>query len=295
MINEPAVAFAAYLNNELDATGVQREDKAKVEADMTLSKEFHQFAGSCTYYVGFNHLKKPFDNPTVRRALSTAIDRAGFVKNILGGQGLPARQFLPPGFPGYFETELEEQVYNPALAQKFLADAGYPFAKGFPQLKLSYSSNARNKARMEALADSVRKVLWVDIVLDPVESRAYTALLKKQETTPPMFVAGWCQDYPDPQNWYSLVFTSNSSIDHTAWKNKEYDRLCDAGDKELDSAKRIVYYRQAAQLLLSDAAVAFFYHSVAWILIKSRVQGYREDPLEYFLGEHDLYNLKLSM
>ena len=294
MINEPAVAFAAYLNNELDQTGVQREDKAKVEADMTLSKEFHQFAGSCTYYVGFNHLIKPFNNTTVRRALSAAVDRAGFVKNILGGQGLPARQFLPPGFPGYFETELEEQVYNPELAQKLLADAGYPLAKGFPQLKLAYSSNARNKARMEALADSLRKVLWIDVVLDPVESRAYTALLKKQETTPPMFVAGWCQDYPDPQNWYSLVFTSSSSIDHTSWKNKEYDKLCDAGDKELDNVKRTGYYRQAAQLLLSDAAVAFFYHSVAWSLIKSRVQGFREDPLEYFLGEHDLYNLKLS-
>mgnify|MGYP003339940862 FL=1 len=70
--------------------------------------------------------------------------------------------------------------------------------------------------------------------------------------------------------------------------------LCDAGDKELDNTKRTGYYRQAAQLLLSDAAVAFFYHSVAWTLVKSRVQGYREDPLEYFLGEHDLYNLKLS-
>ncbi|NBT19131.1 MAG: hypothetical protein EBT00_10220 [Proteobacteria bacterium] len=49
MINEPAVAFAAYLNNELDATGVQREDKARVDGDPVLSKEFHQFAGSCTY------------------------------------------------------------------------------------------------------------------------------------------------------------------------------------------------------------------------------------------------------
>ena len=294
MINEPAVAFAAYLNNELDATGVQREDKARVDGDPVLSKEFHQFAGSCTYYVGFNNIVKPFNNPKVRQALSAAVDRGGFVKNILGGQGIPARQFLPPGFPGYFEYELEEQVYNPELAQKLLADAGYPFAKGFPQVKLSYSSNARNKARMEALADSLRKVLWIDIVLDPIESRAYTALLKKQETTPPMFVAGWCQDYPDPQNWYSLVFTSNSSIDHTSWKNKEYDRLCDLGDKELDVKKRTDYYRQAAQLLLAEAPVAFFYHSVAWSLIKARIQGYREDPLEYFLGEHDLYNLKLS-
>ncbi|MSQ44249.1 MAG: peptide ABC transporter substrate-binding protein [Chloroflexi bacterium] len=294
MINEPAVAFAAYLNNELDGTGVQREDKARVDGDPVLSKEFHQFAGSCTFYIGFNNAKKPFDNMKVRQALSAAVDRSGYVKNILGGQGIPARQFLPPGFPGHFETELEEQVYNPELAQKLLAEAGYPWAKGFPQLKLTYSSNARNKARNEALADMLRKVLWIDVVLDPVEARAYTALLKKPETTPPMFILGWCQDYADPQNWYSLVFTSDSSIDHTSWKNKEYDRLCNLGDKELDVKKRTDYYRQAAQLLLAEAPVAFFYHSVVWVLVKSRIQGYREDPLEYFVGEHDLYNFKIA-
>ena len=200
----------------------------------------------------------PIHVTSVRRALSLMIDRKLFIDRLLDGAGEPAGQMVPQGLGG-FDPSLTPTKADMATAKKLLAEAGYPFAKGFPQLKLSYSSNARNKARMEALADSIRKVLWIDIVLDPVESRAYTALLKKQETTPPMFVAGWCQDYPDPQNWYSLVFTSSSSIDHTAWKNKEYDKLCDAGDKELDNVKRTGYYKQAAQLLLSDAAVAFFY------------------------------------
>ena len=52
--------------------------------------------------------------------------------------------------------------------------------------------------------------------LDPVEPKAYTALTKDPATTPQVFFLGWCQDYPDPQDWLSLVFRSDSTVTHVA-------------------------------------------------------------------------------
>ena len=297
MISEPAVAFAAYLNDELDRTGVQVEDKRRVDSDPELSAQFVQYPGTCTFYVGFNTQKAPFDNQKVRSAFSFALDRAGFVRDILGGQGIPARQFVPPGFPGYYEFELEEQTFNPTVAQRLLAEAGYPGGKGLPEIKLTYSANARNKTRFEALAAMYKQNLGIDMPLDPVEPRAYTALVKDPKTTPQLFFLGWCQDYPDPQDWYSTVFHSKSTVTHVGWKNPEFDRLVDAADIEQDPGRRRELYRQAAQILINDAPVAFFYYSVVWALTKPRVKAPKAalmDPNATFFLEHYLYESSLA-
>jgi oligopeptide transport system substrate-binding protein len=294
MINEPAVSFAAYLNNELDVTGVQIEDRPRVTSDPTLSAEFQQYPGSCTNYVGMNLGRKPFDDTRVRRAISFGLDRSSYVRNILGGQGLPARQFLPPGFPGHYEFELEEQVYNPAVGRALLAEAGYPNGRGLPAIKFGYSSNARNKSRVEALTAQLQSAIGITIEPDPIESRAFTAAMKEVSTTPQMFLLGWCQDYPDPQNWYSLVWQSRSAIQHSAWNNPEFDFLTTTADTNPDPALRRDLYLRAAQILLNDVPAAMLHHSVSWRLVKSRVKGTRPDPLENFLGANDLYNLRIE-
>ena len=45
---------------------------------------------------------------------------------------------------------------------------------------------------------------------------------------------------------------------------------------------------------VTDVPGAMLNHTVGWRLVKSRVKGTRPDPLEYFLGAGDLYNLTLG-
>jgi oligopeptide transport system substrate-binding protein len=294
MIGEAAIALAAYFNDELDIVGVQIEDRPRVQSDARLRAEFHEYVGNCSFYVGFNTRQPPFDNPNVRGAFARAFDRVSYVRNLLGGQGRPARQFVPVDFPGYFEAELEEQVYDPAAARARLAAAGFPEGRGLPRIKWGYTASARGRQRIEALAEQVRSVLGVQVEPDPLESRAFTAALKSPSTTPQMFFTGWCQDYPDPQNWYSAVFNSRSPLGRTGWQSDAFDRLTNAADAELDATRRRTLYRDAAQILLNESPAAFLYHSVVWLLVKPRLRGFREDPFEYFLGEHDLAHLTLA-
>ncbi len=224
MINEPAVSFAAYRNGELDVVGVQKEDLPAVNGDAQLKQQYQRFPGSCTAYVGFNNKRAPFDKLQVRKAFSAALDRKDFVENVLGGIGLPAGQFLPPDFPGRYD-DLKEQKLDVAAAKKALADAGYADGKGLPELKFTYASNARTKTRVEALAEQFKRNLGVEVIPDPVESRAFSAMTKTPDTTPQMYLLSWCQDYPDPQDWYTTVFHSSASVSHTSWKNADFDKL----------------------------------------------------------------------
>jgi oligopeptide transport system substrate-binding protein len=139
-----------------------------------------------------------------------------------------------------------------------------------------------------------KQVLGVDVQLDPIEPKAFSALVKKPETTPQLFLLGWFQDYPDPQNWYSTVFQSSSSISHTNWKSDEFDKLCKAADVELDPKKREEMYMKAAGILNTEAPVAFIHHTVTALLVKPEVQGLKVEPFEFYVGQHSLYDLKLN-
>ncbi len=295
MINEPAVAFAAYQNGDLDVFGYAKEQLKAIDADPNLSKQKVTGPGTCSYYMGFNNKKAPFDNPKVRQAFSLAVDRKAFVKDILADIGIPANQFLPDKLPGHY-ADLKDtfQKSDAVQGKKLLEDAGFPGGKGLPEIKWTYGASARTQTRVEALSGQIKDVLGITIALDPVDPKSYTALVKKPETTPPLFLLGWCQDYPDPQDWYTTVFKSDATVTHVGWKNDQFDKLVTAADHELDPAKRETGYKQAAQILNDDVPVAFLWYGQTASLIKPGLTGYQVDPTEYFFGQHRLYEMKYS-
>ena len=295
MINEPAVSFAAYKNGDVDVFGISKPFLKEINADPNLSKQVVSGPGTGSFYMGFNTKKAPFDNVKVRQAFSLSIDRQGFVKDLLADIGIPANQFIPTKLPGHYDDLKDTyQKHDPQAAQKLLADAGFAGGKGLPAIKWTYSQNAVTQTRIEALAGYIKDALGVTISFDPVEPKAYTALVKKPETTPPLFYLGWIQDYPDPQDWYSTVFESSSTVSHVGWKNDQYDTLCQQADHELDKAKRESMYKQAAQILNDDAPVGFIFFSLTKSLIKPSITGYQVDPTEYFFGQHVLYKMKYT-
>ena len=293
-INESQVAFQAYKSGELDVIGIAAEDLTAIQGDAALSKEMVDVPGNCTFYFGFNNAKPPFDNKQVRQAFAQALDRDAWVRDVLQGLGEPTQTFIPKGFPGY-DADEKSWPFDAAAAKKTLADAGFPDGKGLPEIKLTFSSSARNKVRFEWIANQIKQNLGIDVVLDPVDPTAYTALVKEPETTPQMFFLGWCADFPDPQNWLTAVFkTGGSASARITWSNKEFDGLVTQADTEADAAKRAELYAKAQKLLVQESPVAFIYSNPAKILVKPYIKGAKVTPLDYFVGFFNLPNLEVA-
>jgi oligopeptide transport system substrate-binding protein len=292
LIADPTVALAAYRNDELDVISVQREDLPVILGDPTLKQEYQRYAGGCTTYLGFNTRASPFDLPSVRRAFSAAFDRESLVANVLGGIGVPATQFVPHKLPGHY-ADLPGQKFDAAEARRLLAEAGYASGRSVPPLKFTYIASARNRARVDAIIEQLRRNLGVEILADPVESQVFTSMIRSADPALQLFLLGWCQDYPDPQNWYSSVFHSQSTMNSTGWANPQFDLLAERADVESDRARRATLYRQAAQLLGDDAPVAFLYHSVVSRLVKPHVAGLSQSPLDYYEGQSTLADLRI--
>src|SRR5207253_8568704 len=136
------------------------------------------------------------------------------------------------------------------------AAAGFPNAQGLPEIKFSYNSNnPANQPRAEYLAQMYENSLGVMIVPDPVEGTTLTNMRKSVETYPQMTFAGWCADYPDPQNWLSVYWASATNFAaNVGYSNKEVDTLLAQADVETNEATRAQLYDQAQKKIIGDEA-----------------------------------------
>jgi oligopeptide transport system substrate-binding protein len=286
-ITDTAVAFEAYKNGEFDVILSAAEDLPVIDADPALTAEHVKYAGSCTTKIQFslhptwNGNPNPFSDIKVREAFALAYNAEGWVTDVDGGLGSATWTWIPPGYPGYDATS--PLKFDVEAAKAALAAASEPFnsaeklnAMG---LKMTYAASARNQARHEWLAANYKETLGVDLALDPVEPTTYTALQKDPDTFPLLGRGGWCADYPDPQNWLSVYWRSDTTFaNRPGYNNPAFDELVNKGDVETDPAKRMEYYKQAQQIMLADIPAAFGYNSLNHYLVKPWVSGYMTTP-----------------
>jgi len=276
-IVDSAVSFQAYKNNEFDMVGLAAEDLATAQKDAVMSKEVNVYPGSCTYAVMFHQLKEPFTDKNVRIAFTQSLDRAAWVKDVLAGLGSPTQTWIPKGFPGYKEGETRWGL-DVNAAKAALAKSSYGSVDKLPPITLTFSDSPRNRTRYDWLAKKWSENLGVSAKLNPVEATAYTALTKDVKTAPLAFILGWCADYPDPQNWLSVYWKTGGFGDRIGYSNKNLDAILAQADTATDPKARADLYQKAQDVLVDDAAVAFFWNNVNAYLVKPWVKGIKQTP-----------------
>ncbi len=114
-------------------------------------------------WVGFSNSDDQIkNNPELRVAISKAIDRDLIIKQIFNNSVEKADGWVPPSINGYTPNACGDKcVFDAAAAkQMFQAAGGY---KG--TLTMTYNANAAiNKAWAEAVANSVKNTLGIDVV-----------------------------------------------------------------------------------------------------------------------------------
>lgn len=294
MINESAVAFAAYRNNELDAVGIGAEQLRTVEGDADLKAQTVDVGGSCTIYVGFNSRKAPFDDAKTRLAFAKSFDRAAYISDVAKiGKAADPGGFIPPGMPGY-DKEDTIQKFDAAAAKQLLSQSKYANTDALKNLKFTYSASAANKTRIEWLQQQWKTNLGIDVAPDPVDATTYTSLVKKAETTPIMFRLGWCADYPDQQDWLTTVFHSSSSVTRTGYKNAEFDKLVRQADADPNPESRDKTYIQASKILSQDAAAGWWYYSATKYLRKPWLKGVQDTVMDFEIGIFDIVHVGVT-
>ena len=193
----------------------------------------------------------PFDNATVRLALNHAVDVEAIIASLLGGNAVRLPNLFVPGGLGYDE-DLAPHAYDPELAQRLLAEAGYP--DGF-STRLAYATGER--ADLAAAIAGQLGAAGIDVELDPVETATFNATWQDPEAAP-LRLLTWRPLF-DPYTLLSLV-TSNTGF-LSRYDNGDAQALIEAAAIEPDPEERDRIYRELG-LVLHDSPAGIYLWSL---------------------------------
>ncbi|MBN2616731.1 MAG: ABC transporter substrate-binding protein [Spirochaetales bacterium] len=227
-------------------------------------------------YLALNNEKAPYDNKLVRQAMNYAIDRNEIVSGVYGTAGKPAKNPLPPTMWSY-NDDIKAYDYNPEMAKKLLAEAGY--ANGFKTeiwaMPVARPYNPNGKKVAEIMQAQLSKV-GIDVEIISYEWGTYLDKTDQGEHQAAML--GWTGDNGDPDN-FLWVLLSEMAAEKPAgniafWKNSEFTKLCAEAKEEMDPAKRTELYRKAQEIFHEEAPWVPIAHSVVSEPMKESVQDF---------------------
>jgi oligopeptide transport system substrate-binding protein len=218
----------------------------------------------------------------VRKALGLAIDRERIVKKITRAGEKPASHLVPNGTANY--TSPDGPGYDPALAKKLLAEAGYPDGKGFPRFEYMFNAAAGGGAKIHEniaveLQQMWRDTLGIDMELRQLEWKVY--LNSQSHLEYELSRSSWIGDYNDAQTFLGM-FTSTDGNNRTGWKNPRYDALVREANEQPDLEKRAQAFREAETLLVQDEAPIiplYFYVGINYF-DTNKIQGIYQNILD---------------
>jgi ABC-type transport system substrate-binding protein len=245
---------------------------ARINATPELRAQAHPAPDFVTYYLGFNTIDeewKPFHDIRVRQAIAHAIDRDTLINTIMPGVAIPAYSMLMAGFPGSAPERYKDITrYDPALAKKLLAEAGYPDGKGFPKVELWLRDPSPSvKSLAEGIQAQLKSNLGIEITLKPVDYKTFTANLKHGMA---MYIVPYGFDYFDQSN---LLGIWKSSGRHP-WADPDWDKAFDEAASFMGDPKvRDEMFYEVERSLVEKMPAVFLFHPIAFSMWKPWIKG----------------------
>jgi oligopeptide transport system substrate-binding protein len=250
-VGTPNTALSLYDRGQADIVWDKELIPTELMDVLVKRPDFHEFTMLGTYFFRFNVTRKPFDDARVRRALALAVDKERLVKKITRSGELPASSLVPPGTANY---EAPKGLgYDPDLARKLLAEAGYPGGKGFPRFEYLFDMGASGTKLHEDVAVELQQMwhdeLGINMDLREIETQVFWGTQSRMEYT--LSRSSWIGDYNDANTFLGMFLTGDGN-NETGWSNARYDELVHEANETVDAQAREKYFQQAETILVRD-------------------------------------------
>ncbi len=211
-----------------------------------------------------NYLVKPFNDVKIRQAFALALNKDQIVRSIYKDTVIATNHIIPTGMPGYNPNltgpaNTKSTSGDPQLAkqlfQEGMQEQGYTSGT-LPPITLTTSSQGAADARNEfAVAQQMwKEVLGVNVRIEDIDISKLITERNNALNNPnglQMWALYWQADYPDPQDWLTLIFGNGSSKNglnygqnrtFQATEQQANQQLMVQADSNADQASRIQQY-----------------------------------------------------
>ena len=205
-----------------------------------------------------------------RQALNYAVDREGLLAKYPHVRVTPARGILPPGILGY-KSDRKGYYYDPEKARWLLSRAG--FAKGI-DLRIALDLGRSSQFQEFMLVAEMMRAVGVRIETEPISHEEFEARRKAEGGRPLLYSTGWYADYPDPDNFFFVLFHSQGGDAlQLRYNSSKVDDLVNRARRTLDVEERVTLYHEAEDQVIEDAPCVFLTHSWGMIPHRAEVMG----------------------
>jgi peptide/nickel transport system substrate-binding protein len=248
---------------------------------------------SCVLTIAFNHEKKPFDDPRVRRALSLALDRWEGSKHLskitimkeVGGLQVPGTPYAASeaevtrlaGFGKDIEANRRE-------ARRLLREAGVP--DGFSFVFTNRNLPEPYEPATVWLLDQWRRI-GLNVTQRVMESSAWFSALRSGDYD--MSIAAWCGYIVEPDLDLAVYLSSDKADgNYGRYTDRVLDGLYEKQARSRDPEERKRHIREFEKRLLDEqthVVPLLWWHRV--VPHNSRVRGWTITPSHYLNGQLD--------
>lgn len=300
---EAIPAWNKFLQGYYDSSGIVSDsfdqairfntagDAALTEQMQDKGIELMTSVTTSIFYMGFNMADEVIGGDSerarkLRQAISIAVNFEDFISIFLNGRGVPAQGVLPPGIFGHRDGEagVNPYVYDYLdgryrrkpieAARRLMAEAGYEDGRdvetGEPLVLYfdTYSGGAGAKAVFDWYRQRFDEI-GIQLVIRPTDYNRFQE--KIRNGTAQIYTWGWNADYPDPENFFFLLYGPNSKVvsqgeNASNFQNDRFDELFLKMKSMPNGPERQAVIDEMQSILQREAPWAWGYYPMAYSL-----------------------------
>ena len=235
--------------------------------------------GTQIQYLGFNVRDPLLQDPRVRQAVSSAIDRQLIISSLMNGYARPAQSMLPVTHWA-FSSEGPRFDYDPVRAERLLNEAGQARGPDGMRFHLTMKTSTDEGTRLLA-AVLQQQLARVGIAL---ELRSYEFATFYSDVTRgafQMYSLRWIggNEQPDIFSYaFSTARFSPKGANRSHYSNAKLDTLLDDAAENSDQAPRRDDYVEAQKILAADLPAINLWYRDTVIVHNKRLTNIAPNP-----------------
>lgn len=279
-VKETSTRILALMKGEIDATDSRIPADHALRLEKAKGVRLQRNETMRLFMITIHNQRAPLNNIHVRKALSYAFNYKGFISSVMKDTVVRNPAPIPNNLWGY-PKGLKGYSYNMAKAKAELDIARKQGVDLSRTIKIHNNGSRLGIVAGQLLQSDLRKLgIKLEIVNSFFPKNASKA--RKKKTTADLWVHWLSAYFIDPENWIGQMYDSqfHGTWKASAWyKNQSVDKLLREARSITDQVKRGKLYKEAARLVVDDAAAIWVFNSVELRGLRDRVKGFRYSPV----------------
>lgn len=238
------------------------------------------FPSSEVDYFAMNTTHKPFDDLSVRKAISLAIDKQAILKAVLYGHGQVAGAYLSPVTWAHDSTIKPVQA-DVAAAKAALAKSSAP--NGF-STSITVASGDQDASTEAQLIQSDLAKIGIKVKINTIDPAA--VVTARHAGNFDLLLGLYTTDIVDPDEIARFAGTYDGGVHtiYTGFKSAKMDKLAEKASSVSSQSERKKAYDQMQQIIADQVPYIPLYYAPGVFSYSNKVQGFHPGGTgNYFL------------